>query len=145
MEKKLEGEVLCDLYKSVHMALQSISNLSQSTDDAVIKQELLIEHEGYEKIAGKIAALMTEYNLPPKEPNFMKKAMLWSSVKVNTLTDSSKSKVADMMIKGTVMGVNQLIKILNEKEEILDEKVVSIAKEYLQLQEKYAEDLKKYL
>jgi len=110
-----------------------------------MKQELLNEYDGYEKISGKIATLMVEYALTPKEPNPLKKAMLWSSIKVNTLTNNSNSHIADMMIKGTVMGINELIQILNQKETVLDEKITEIAKELLALEESYHEDMKKYL
>jgi hypothetical protein len=144
-DKNLNNEVLCDLYKNAQIALQSISNITNSTDDAIIKQELLNQYEGYEKQAGKIATLMVEYNITPKEPNAMKKAMLWSSIKMNTLTDNSNSHIADMMIKGTVMGINELTQIINQKETMLNENIVVLAKELLTMEEGFEEDLKKHL
>jgi len=144
-DKNLNNEVLYDLYKNAQIALQSISNITDSTDDVTIKQELLNQYEGYEKLAGKIATLMMEYNITPKEPNAMKKAMLWSSIKMSTLTNNSTSHIADMMLKGTVMGISELTQIINSKATTLNENILTLAKELLKVEEDFEEDLKKHL
>ena len=144
-DKNFNNEVLYDLYKNAQIALQSISNITGSTEEVAMKQELLNQYEGYEKMAGKIATLMMEYNITPKEPNALKKAMLWGSIKMNTLTDNSCKHIAEMMIKGTVMGINELSSILNQKETMLNVGITELTKELLALEENYQEDLKKHL
>jgi hypothetical protein len=144
-EKQLNAEVLSDLYKNAQIGLQSISYITKTNEDVAMKQELLNQYEGYEKMAGKIATLMMEFSVIPKEANPLKKAMLWSSIKMNTITDNSVSHIADMMIKGTVMGINELLQIINQKETMLDDSICVLAKELLSLEESYQEDLKKYL
>ena len=87
---------------------------------------------------------MAENQIEPKDVNPFKKAMLWSSIKMKTLFDNSRNQVAEMMINGTVMGINELTAMKNEGT-ILDKEVLSFVEELLSLEEDYEERLKKYL
>ena len=110
----------------------------------LIKKELQEEYEGYEKVIGKLSTFMAEHNVEPKDINPLKKAMLWSSIKMKTLFNNSKNQVAEMMINGTVMGINELTAMKNEQTN-LDEGVLELLKELLTLEEDYEQRLKKYL
>ena len=133
-----------DVYKNAHIALQSISDLLPMVEDDDIKNELTEQYEGYEKVIGKISTFMAENGVEPKDVNPLKKAMLWSSIKMKTLFNSSRNQVAEMMINGTVMGINELTAMKNEGA-ILDKEVLSFVEELLSLEEDYEERLKKYL
>ncbi len=133
-----------DIYKNAHIALQSISDLIPAVEDDDIKNELREEYEGYEKVIGKISTFMAENGVEPKDINPLKKAMMWSSIKMKTLFNSSKNQVAEMMINGTVMGINELTAMKNESTN-LDEGVLTLLEELLSLEEKYEQELKKYL
>ena len=87
---------------------------------------------------------MSEIGLEPDKTNPFQKAMMWSSIKMKTLFNDSDNHIADMMIKGTVMGINELAAMKNESSN-LDEKVKDFVLELLQLEENYNENLKKFL
>lgn len=144
-EKKLNNEALSALYKNAHTALMSISSITPTTEEPAIKQELLTQYEGYEKIAGKISRLMVEYGIEPKEPNPLKKAALWSSAKLGTLTDNSVSNIADMLIRNTVKGENEINRLINRSGSFLDENVYHAASELLTLEQEYQNSLKSFL
>ncbi len=133
-----------DIYKNAHIALQSISDLLPAVEDENIKAELSEEYEGYEKIIGKISTFMAENEIEPKDVNPFKKAMLWSSIKMKTLVDNSRNQVAEMMINGTVMGINELTAMRNENSN-LDDGIISLLDELLELEEDYEQRLKKFL
>ena len=137
-------KALNDVYKNAHIALQSISDLLPEVDDEELKKELQDEYEGYEKIIGEISTFMAENDIKPKDIGVFKKAMLWGSIKMKTMVNNSKNQVADMMINGTVMGINELTAMKNEGEN-LDEEVLEYVQKLLDLEEKYEERLKKYL
>ena len=120
-----------DVYKNAHIALQSISDLIPAVEDDDIKSELVEEYEGYEKIIGKISTFMAENKIEPQDINPLKKAMLWSSIKMKTLFNNSRNQVAEMMINGTVMGINELTAMKNEGEnfEYVSFKGAKMAKE----------------
>ena len=111
-----------DVYKNAHIALQSISDLLPEVVDDDIKAELQEEYDGYEKIIGDISTYMAEKGIEPKDVSPFKKAMLWSSIKMKTMFNNSRNQVAEMMINGTVMGINELSAMKNESSN-LDEKV----------------------
>ena len=107
--------------------------------------ELKEQYEGYEKIIGEISTFMVENEIEPKDVNPFKKAMLWSSIKMKTMMDNSRNQVAEMMIKGTIMGITELTEIINNHENELSPTTVSLTKELLSLEESYEQRLKKLL
>ena len=133
-----------DVYKNAHIALQSIKDLLPQVDDIELKNELREQYEGYDKFIGKLSGYMAENNYKAQDINFMKKAMLWSSIKMKTAFNNSRNQIAEMMINGSVMGINELTAMKNECSN-LDEGVAFFVKELLDLEEKYSESLKKYL
>ena len=137
-------KAITDVYKNAHIALQSISDLIPEVENDEIKSELQEQYEGYEKLIGEISTFMRDNGVEPKDVNPLKKAMLWSSIKMKTLFNNSKNQVAEMMINGTVMGVNELTAMKNEGEN-LDEGILEFVKKLLDLEENYQERLKKYL
>ena len=64
---------------------------------------------------------------------------------MNTLTDDSKSHIAELMIKGTVMGITELIEIKNGHQNDLGEKTKEFLNGLLCLEEDYEQRLKKLL
>ena len=140
----VNGKAINDVYKNAHLALQSISDLLPAVSDEEIKNELKEEYEGYEKIIGEISSYMAEKGVEPKDVNVFKKAMMWGSIKMKTIAGPSRNQVADMMINGTVMGINELTAMKNEKENY-DEDVAKFIEKLLSLEEDYQERLKKFL
>ncbi len=137
-------KAITDAYKNAHIALQSISDLLPSVTDSDIRDELQDQYDGYEKLVGEISTYMAENGLPIKNISPMKKAMLWSSIKMKTLMDNSRNQVAEMMIKGTVTGINELTAMMNEQENLTEEVRTYISR-LLELEEGYQQRLKKYL
>ena len=91
------------------------------------------QHEEYEKIGGKAAILAKDRNIELKNPGMMKKAMMWSSIKMNTMTD-----IAEMMVQGTVMGITALKNSIGEmSDENADELIKSLADELLRSEEQF--------
>ena len=137
-------KAITDVYKNAHLALQSISDLLPAVEDEDVKVELKEEYEGYEKIIGEVSSFMAQNGIEPKDVNPFKKAMLWSSIKMKTLFDNSRNQVAEMMINGTVMGINELTAMKNESEN-LEPKILELLEKLLKLEENSEQRLKKYL
>ena len=62
---------------------------------------------------------------------------------MKTFNDNSNSKIAELLLQGTNMGIIEGRRILNNKE--LDKEVTKIVDEYVRMQEESVEVLKKYL
>ena len=109
MEKnKKDEEVLAEIYRNAQLALQSIANITPQVDDEEVKAELALQHEAYEQFSSRAAMLAKDRNIELKEPNPFKKMMMWGSIKMSSLSDNSRSHIADMMLQGTVMGISAL-------------------------------------
>ena len=143
-KENVNYKAITDVYKNAHIALQSISDILPAVEDEELKKELKEEYDGYEKLIGEISGYLAEKSIEPKDINVFKKAMMTASVKMKTLIDDSRNNIADMMIKGTVMGVNELTAMKNE-EKNFDEKVAAFIDKLLALEEGYHERLKKFL
>ena len=133
-----------DVYKNAHIALQSISDILPSVQDENLVTELKEQYEGYENVIGKISSYMAKEGLEPKDINPIKKAMLWTSIKMKTMFNDSTNQIAEMMINGTVMGINELTAMKNENQN-LDEKILELLDKLLSLEEEYEQRLKKFL
>ncbi len=125
--KKINSEILNDIYQNAHIALQSISNLSPEIEENAVKKHILDEYDAYKNFINKLSNYMESNNVKPKDINVFKKTSMVLAIKMKTLTGTDSNKIADMMIKGAVNGTNELIAIRNggkmngETLEFLDE------------------------
>lgn len=143
-EKSTEKELLNVIWKNAHIAMQAISDVSPETENEEMKRELADQYEGYEKFVSSVRAYMEERGIEPKDVNFIKKAMMTMGVKMNSMKDDSRSHIAEMMIKGTVMGITELGELLSSNSQASEE-VLNFARELKSIEEEYEERLKNLL
>ena len=146
MEKKEKDEinVLDELNKGACMGRDAIHFIMDKVEDDGLKKELENQYAEYKKILDKISNLYPEYsNDEPHETTFMNKAMTWYGIEMKTMKDDTTSKLAELLMQGTNMGIIEGRRLLNQKHE--DEKVHNLVDEYVSMQEKYVEKIKKFL
>ena len=136
--------ILNELNKGIKMGMDSISTVSEKVQDDRFKQDLKYQYDEYNKILNEVNNELTNYDDFPKELNPMQKAMGWMGVELNTISDKSNSKIAEMMIQGTNMGIIEGVKLLNQNPEA-DTEVKNVLNEFIKFQENTVEQLKKYL
>lgn len=142
--KKTE-EALAEIYRNAQLALVSITDILPAVEDEEVKTELHAQHEEYEHFSAKAAMLAKDMNIELKEPNPMKKAMMWGSIKMNTLTDNSRSHIADMMVQGTVTGVNALRTTANDLSADENGEIVTLLNEMIEAEERFEKKWKEFL
>ncbi len=144
IDNNINEKAINDVYKNAHIALQSISDILPKVKDKNLKKEIKSQYEGYEKIVGDISSYMKKNDIEGSKINFMQKAFMKGSISFKTMIDGSRNHIAEMMIKGTVTGITELTAMKNEKQKF-NEDVASFIENLLTLEEKYQENLKKYL
>ena len=144
-ELKKDSEVLAEIYRNAQLALTSISDVLPEVDDVGIKEEILRQHEEYEKICSQAAELAHKFDVELKEPNPIKKAMMWSAIKMGTANDNSAQNVAQMMIRGTVTGLTSLKTSLTDGEKVMDEEIKKLLCNLIDLEEGFEQKLKTFL
>ena len=137
MELKKSEEVLAEVHRNCQLAIQSITDILPEVEDNEVKEELLRQHEEYEKICGKASIIAKDKNIELKNPGPIKKAMMWSSIKMNTIKDNSRAHIAEMMAQGTVMGITALKSSLSDMSEQADEQIEQLANELLHSEEQF--------
>lgn len=144
MEDKNEINVLDELNKGACMGKDAIHFILDKVKDDDLKEELNRQYSKYKEISDKIKKLYPEYNEgKPHETSAMNKVMTWYGIEMKTFTDESTSKIAELLLQGTNMGIIEGRKLLNHKQ--TDHEVEKIAKEYVDMQEDAVEKLKKFL
>ena len=143
--KNCNLDFIGEVYRNASVALQSISDVMPEIENEDLRAEIQSEYEGYEKFISELTGYMKEKGYEIKDIGNMKKVMMWSAIKMNTAFDSTHSHIAEIMIKGTVMGITELTKIINETKCLTDEKAMDYAKRLLELEEEYEKRLKKHL
>ena len=71
--------------------------------------------------------------------------MMWTGINMNAMTDKSTSHLADMMLKGTVMGISELLQLLSRDEGSLSEETREQIRKLVDLEEGYEKNIKRYL
>lgn len=143
-KKKYNQKAMCDTIKNAKIALESISYIMSGVNDKALKKELKTQYEGYEKFVTEASVFISKNNYPCSKINPFQKGFMWCSIKMKTLGDDSKNHIADMMIKGSVMGINELRAMKNEGENLYPE-VLEFVERLLNLEEEYEERLKAFL
>ena len=137
--------ILDELNKGACMGMDAIHFVLDKVKDKNLKKELEHQYKEYESIAKKISDLYPEYDPQgePHETNTMNKVMTWYGIEMKTIMDDSTSKITELLLQGTNMGIIEGRKILNNKD--TDEKIKKLIKEYVTMQEGAVERLKKFL
>jgi len=144
MSKENEINVLDELNKGACMGMDAIKFVLDKVEDKEFHQLLERQYDGYKKISESICELYPEYsNKEPHETNAMNKVMTWYGIEMKTMLDKSNSKIAELLLQGTNMGIIEGRRLLNHKG--TDKEVEKLVSDYVKNQEKAVEELKNFL
>ena len=135
---------LDELNKGCCMGVDALNFILAKVDDNKFHELLDKQLIEYKDLSGRINELYKEYSdSEVHETNFMEMAMTWYGIEKDTVMNNSISNLADLLIRGTNMGIIEGKKLLNNK--TMDKKVHKICAEYVKMQEQYLDKLKEYL
>lgn len=135
---------LDEVNKGCTIGIEAIKRLIDKVEDKEFKKLLEKELKQYDKIEDKIHDIYNKYSdKDPHEIGLVMKTMNDYMTNIKTMMDHSDSKIAEMLLQGTNMGIIEGKKIFNNKK--IDKEVEDLLKEFVNDQEKIIEELKKYL
>ncbi len=135
---------LDELNKGATMGMDAIKFLLDKVKDKKFKKVLERQYAEYEAVSNKANELYENYSdKKPHETGIMNKMMTWYGIEMKTIVDESDSKIADLLLQGTNMGIIEGRKLLNNKK--VDKKINKLLDAFVKLQEEYVEVLKEYL
>ena len=136
--------ILDELNKGCSIEIQAIDMIIKKNNNKEFHDFLVEFNDCYIDMSEEIKDLYKEYSDEEiHEVNEMEKVMTWFGIEKDTFVDTSVSKLADLLINGTNMGIIEGRKILNNKK--MDESIHKICEKYIKFQERYVEKLKNYL
>lgn len=139
-----EFEILKEINQNAKMGMDSLSTILKKSQDTKFKDLLNTQHDEYQNIYDRTQELLVKNNLQMEDTPTMQKAMSWMGIQLNTVNDTSNSKLSELLIQGNDMGIIKGTKLLNNHS-FLDSEIKNILSDFVRLQEKNIDDLKKYL
>ena len=137
--------ILDEVNKGATMGMNAISYVSEKVKDGDFKQVLNVEYNKYQKISDRVNKLYSNYSSKqPHETNAMNKMMTWYGIQMKTMTDDTTSKLSELLMHGTNMGIIEGRRLLNQNNNIEND-VENILNDFVVMQEDSVETLKKYL
>ena len=136
--------LLDEVYKSVTMGSDSVSTLIGKTNDASMREALTARLEGYQNFASTTRTKMNEKNYKIKEAGALTKIPAEVTMNVTTMMDNSNTKIAEMMINGSTMGIIELTRKIRRTPEASDD-CVKIATDVVAFEENNVSKMKTYL
>lgn len=97
------------------------------------------------QISYKVKDLYSQYsNKNPHETNTMNKVMTWYGIQMKTMNDDTVSKLAEILVQGTNLGIIEGRRLLNQNPKV-SRNIKKILNDFVAMQEDSLETLKKFL
>ena len=132
----------CDA--GVKMGTSSIDEVLEYVSSPELKNYLNACKDEHDKLKREIEELLKKYKDDGKEPNPIAKGMSWMKTNMKLVMKESDHTIADLITDGCNMGVKSLNKYLNQYK-AADEVSKDITKRLINLEEKLAIDIRKFL
>lgn len=137
--------ILDEVNKGATMGMDAISFVSDKVKDDTFKDVLDTQYNKYKKISNRVNDIYSNYsNKEPHETNAMNKAMTWYGIQMRTMADDTTSKLSELLMQGTNMGIIEGRRLLNQNPNA-DKDVRNVLNDFVVMQEDSVETLKKYL
>lgn len=141
--------ILDEINKGATMGMDAISFISQKVNDTKFKDVLKTEYNKYKDISTRVNNLYNQFTTSkePHETNNMNKMMTWYGIQMRTITDDTTSKLSELLMQGTNMGIIEGRRLINQNNNNnnISPDVKHILNDFVVMQEDSVETLKKYL
>ena len=139
-----DEEMLNLISKNAEMGVVGIDAVKDYASSKKFKQELLNQREEYNKIYHSAYSMLKDKGCDVSHINPVAKMSTEMMSRMKTMADSSDSKIAEMMLQGSAMGVAKVIKNANEYAGESKE-IRNLAHKLQQTEEYNIENMKRYL
>lgn len=146
METNQDMNVLDEVNKGATMGMDAIDYLVPKVGDQEFKKVLDVEYNKYKDISRRANNLYEDYTTEkePHETNSMNKMMTWYGIQMRTMNDKSNSKISELLMQGTNMGIIEGRRLLNQNPN-MNAKIKTLLNDFVKMQEDSVETLKSYL
>ena len=138
------AEFLNKVYENAVMGEEAVNMVSDKVEDEALIKELERQSGEYKRLAHEAHTALTAIEEEPDRQSPLSKLGLWSGIQLNTLTDRSSDKIAEIMIQGGIMGVIDITRLLKEYPSVSEE-YRHTAEQLIAFQEDAIQKMKQFL
>ena len=143
VKTKQTATLLKAVYKNVRMASDSILNLMPKVRDERLKNDMTVQLSAFDAFASRAAKLLGEEGVKPEEEGMMTRMSAKMGAMMNTMRDSTSTHLAEMLVEGATMGVNDMLKQMREAENSsAGESALRLARDVCAYEEKIVRDMR---
>ena len=139
-----EIEILKEISKDSKMGMDSINMVGDKVQDEKFQKLLNEQHNEYQNIFDRTQEILKQHGETIEDVPTMQKMMGWMGIQMNTMNDKSNSQLSELLIQGNDMGIIKGHKLLNSSNFTTPE-IENLLSDFVRLQEKNIDDLKKFL
>lgn len=136
--------ILNEIHKGVTMGMSSLEEVAKKTTDSNFKDELTTQFTTYQTTLNKVNNAFADIGEIPDDTPLNQKIMGWTGIQMNTMNDTSNSKLSELLIQGYDMGIIKGFKLLNQSPEAT-QSIKDVLNGFIRLQENNINRLKKFL
>lgn len=144
MSKNDDLEILNCMFKNSKMAADCINAVADKCSNSDLCDYLRKQETRYNSVCSEIENEMRERGSKPANPPTSDTMMAAMGIKMKTMFDGSAENIAKIAYNGTNMGIVDITQTVHRAGGA-DDKIVQEAQQLLAAEERYANDLKRYL
>ena len=142
--KKDDREILKEVQNNTDMAIHAIDTISEKVHDEELRQELSKEKLLYSVIQNKATDRLQSGRAEGYHGSAMQELMLKGGIQINTLTNCSTSRIAELMIQGSSRGITNIWRSINHHQDSGNTSM-EVDRELVDFEEKSISRLKNFL
>ncbi len=139
-----EIEILKEVNKSSKVGIDGIDFILEKAIDNEFKNMLYDQKDEYQNVYERSRNLLLQNGEKSEDTLPIQKAMSWMGIQMSTLTNTTDSKLAEILIQGNDMGIIKGTKLLNSMN-FKEQSIRNILTDFVNLQQDNIDELKKYL
>lgn len=137
-------ELLQYIHETAAMGIEGLQDVSGRVHDSGLMKCVQSQIREYQSIAIEAAKLLKSMGETPKEPSGMARMSAGMMSAMQTMTDSSASKISELVINGNHMGITKGLKHLHDYAGD-DDRIRRLAEKLLATEQANVEQMKPFL
>lgn len=142
--KSQEVAIYREIQRNTEMAMKAIDTISEKVYDDKLAVQISKQGIKYSEFHNEAVKQLVEAQTDLYHGSYFADFMLKAGIHYNTLLNTSTGHIAELMIKGSNMGVLEMEKVLHHNTEAGEEST-ALAKQLVDFEENCVKSLKDYL
>ena len=142
--KSQDIAVYREIQKNTDMAMKALDTISDKIFDDQLAMQTARQSIRYSELHNEATKQLVAAKADSYRGNYLSDIMLKAGIQYNTLLNTSTGHIAELLIKGSNMGVLEMEKVLNHSEGA-GQKATDMARQLIDFETKNIQRLLKYL